>query len=97
MEESTLRALFWRRFKRNRLAVAGGVVVLLLFVVAIGAPLIAPYDPNAIDVRNILEPPSGSHLFGTDDLGRDILSRVIYGSWVSLLVGFVAVGIATVI
>jgi len=48
-------------------------------------------------VRNILEPPGLSHLFGTDDLGRDILSRVIYGSWVSLLVGFVAVGIATVI
>lgn len=95
--EATPRALFWRRFKRNRLALTGGIVVLLLFIVAIASPLIAPYDPNAIDVRNILEPPGLSHLFGTDDLGRDILSRVIYGSWVSLLVGFVAVGIATVI
>jgi len=95
--EATPRALFWRRFKRNRLALTGGIVVLLLFIVAIAAPLIAPYDPNAIDVRNILDPPGLSHLFGTDDLGRDILSRVIYGSWVSLLVGFVAVGIATVI
>ncbi|MCP3678566.1 MAG: ABC transporter permease [Deltaproteobacteria bacterium] len=97
VEEATPRALFWRRFKRNRLALTGGIVVLLLFIVAIASPIIAPYDPNAIDVRNILEPPGLSHLFGTDDLGRDILSRVIYGSWVSLLVGFVAVGIATVI
>ena len=97
VREATPRALFWRRFKRNRLALTGGIVVLLLFIVAIASPLIAPYDPNAIDVRNILEPPGLSHLFGTDDLGRDILSRVIYGSWVSLLVGFVAVGIATVI
>jgi peptide/nickel transport system permease protein len=97
MERATLKKLFWLRFKKNRLAIIGGVVVVILFTIALLAPLIAPYDPNRIDVRSMLEPPSLNHLFGTDDLGRDILSRVIYGSWVSLMVGFVAVGIATVI
>ncbi|HCC69499.1 MAG TPA: peptide ABC transporter permease [Nitrospiraceae bacterium] len=89
--------LVWRRFKKNRLAVAGGVVVLMLFIIAIFAPLISPYDPNAIDRRHILEPPSLSHPFGTDELGRDILSRVIWGARISLSVGFVAIGIATII
>jgi peptide/nickel transport system permease protein len=89
--------LFWQRFKRNKLAVAGGIMVALLFCVAIFAPLIAPYDPNEIDRHQILEPPSSRHLLGTDDLGRDVFSRVIYGSRISLAVGFVAVGIATFI
>jgi len=71
--------------------------VFLLFAIAVLAPLIAPYDPSAIDVKHVLEPPSSKHPFGTDDLGRDILSRVIHGSWISLQVGFVAVGIATII
>lgn len=89
--------MFWKRFKKNRLAVLGGVIVLLLFFIAIFAPVLSPYDPNAIDVRHILEPPGLKHPFGTDDLGRDILSRVLWGSRISLSVGFVAVGIATVI
>lgn len=97
MNQSTLKSLFWRRFKKNRLAVIGGIVVICLFTVAVFAPYIAPYNPNAIDVRHVLEAPSMSHPFGTDDLGRDILSRVIHGSWISLQVGFVAVGIATII
>ena len=71
--------------------------MFLLFAIAVLAPLIAPYDPSAIDVKHVLEPPSSKHPFGTDDLGRDILSRVIHGSWISLQVGFVAVGIATII
>lgn len=97
MAQSTLINLFWRRFKKNRLAVIGGIIVLCLFAVAVFAPFIAPYNPNAIDVKHVLEAPSISHPFGTDDLGRDILSRVIHGSWISLQVGFVAVGIATII
>lgn len=97
MEQSTLKSLFWRRFKKNRLAIAGGVIVLFLFIVALFAPFIAPHDPDAINVRHVLEAPNLAHPFGTDDLGRDILSRVIYGSRISLAVGFVAVGIATVI
>ncbi|MBI5676796.1 MAG: ABC transporter permease [Nitrospirae bacterium] len=89
--------IFWKRFKQNRLATAGGVMVLLLFIVAAFAPLISPFDPNEIDRNSILEPPSEVHILGTDDLGRDVFSRMIFGSWISLAVGFVAVGIATFI
>ena len=89
--------IFWQRFKKNRLAVAGGVVVLILFIIAIFASLISPYDPNVIDKKHVLEPPSLKHPFGTDELGRDIMSRVIWGSRISISVGFVAVGIATII
>jgi peptide/nickel transport system permease protein len=91
---SYLYAVVWRRMKRNRLALAGGCVVLLLFVVSLLAPLIAPADPNAIDAWHVLSPPSWHHWFGTDELGRDVFSRMIYGSRISLKVGFVAVGIA---
>ena len=97
MEQSTLQSLFWHRFKKNRLAVFGGIIVLLLFTIAVFAPFVAPYNPDAINVKHVLEAPSFSHPFGTDDLGRDIFSRVIYGSRISLAVGFVAVGIATII
>jgi peptide/nickel transport system permease protein len=90
-------SIFWRRFRRNRLAVAGAVVVAFLFIIAIAAPLISPYDPNEIDRAHILEPPGPEHPLGTDDLGRDVLSRMIYGSRISLSVGFVAVGIATIV
>ncbi|MBU2551916.1 MAG: ABC transporter permease [Proteobacteria bacterium] len=88
---------FWRRFRKNRLALAGGVVVLALFAVSFLAPWLSPYDPAFIDVKSVLEGPSRAHPFGTDNLGRDVLSRMIWGSRISLKVGFVAVGIATVI
>ena len=89
--------IFWRRFKRNRLALFGAVIILSLAVTAIIAPLIAPFDPNQQDILHRLEPPSARHFLGTDDLGRDLLSRIIYGTRVSLLVGFVAVGIAIMV
>ncbi len=88
---------FWRALSRNRLAVAAGVLVLVLAVVAVLAPVLAPWDPNRPDTRKILEPPSARHWLGTDQLGRDVLSRMLYGSRVSLAVGFVSVSIATVI
>jgi peptide/nickel transport system permease protein len=88
---------FWRTFARNQLAVIGGVVVSILVLVALFAPAIAPWDPNRPDTKRVFAPPSKSHWFGTDQLGRDVLSRVVYGSRVSLAVGFVSVGIATVI
>jgi peptide/nickel transport system permease protein len=91
------KRLFWQRFKKNKLAVTGGVVVLFLFFIAFFAPYISPYDPNAIDRKQILEPPGILHPLGTDNLGRDVISRIIYGSRISLAVGFVAVGIATFI
>ncbi|MCX5890098.1 MAG: ABC transporter permease [Deltaproteobacteria bacterium] len=88
---------FWSRLRRNRMAVAGLVLVVGLFAVALLAPWLAPYDPNFIDLKQVLMPPSPAHLLGTDTLGRDVLSRVIFGARISLLVGFVAVGIATLI
>ncbi len=88
---------FWSRFFRDRLAVAGLVIVLSFFALSILTPVIAPYDPSAIDVNSILMPPSARHLFGTDDLGRDVFTRMLYGAGISLKVGFVAVGIATII
>jgi peptide/nickel transport system permease protein len=88
---------FWKAFRRNKLAVIGGIVVACLGLLAVLAPAISPWDPNRPDVRKILEPPSGRHLFGTDQLGRDVLSRMLHGSQVSLAVGFVSVGIAATI
>ena len=88
---------FWRTFARNQLAVAGGVVVAALVLLAVLAPVLAPWDPNRTDTRRVLDSPSRAHWFGTDQLGRDVLSRVLYGSRVSLAVGFVSVGIATLI
>ena len=88
---------FRARFFRDKLAVAGLITVLFFFLVSVGAPLLAPYDPNAIDVAKVLDAPSPSHPFGTDELGRDVLSRMIYGAGISLEVGFVAVGIASLI
>jgi peptide/nickel transport system permease protein len=88
---------FWRAFSRNRLALIGGVVVVCLAGLALLAPFISPWDPNRPDVRQILDQPSGNHLFGTDQLGRDVLSRMLYGARVSLAVGFVSVSIATAI
>lgn len=90
------RRLFWKRFSRNKLALAGSIIVAFLFFVAILAPLVSPYDPNDIDRKHILEPPGIQHPLGTDDLGRDVLSRMIWGSQISLSVGFVAVGISVV-
>src|SRR5262245_21097846 len=88
---------FWRTFSRNQLAVAGGAVVGILVLIAIFAPVLAPWNPNRPDTKKVLAPPSRSHWLGTDQLGRDVLSRVLYGSRVSLAVGFVSVGIATAI
>jgi len=95
--QETLSLLFWKRFRKNKLALLGAVIVLFLFVVAVSAPWIAPYDPGQIQIKRVLEEPSVKHPFGTDPLGRDVFSRMIWGSRISLMVGFVAVGIATAI
>jgi peptide/nickel transport system permease protein len=93
---STMKA-FWTALARNRLALVGGTVVVVLALLAILAPAVAPWDPNRPDVKKILDPPSKRHWFGTDQLGRDVLSRMLYGARVSLAVGFVSVGIAALI
>jgi len=87
----------WRRLKRNRAAIVGGIIVLLFVSIALLAPQISPYPPNEGDLTKRLKPPSGEHLLGTDPLGRDLLSRVIYGARISLQIQIVAVSIAMVI
>lgn len=90
-------SFFWNRFHRNKLGLFGAGIVLVLFFIALLAPWVSPHDPTDIDHEHILSRPDPHHWFGTDRLGRDVLSRVIWGSRISLLVGFVAVGIATFI
>ena len=82
---------------QNPLTLIGFIIISSILLLAAIAPLIAPYDPNAIDVKAILLAPSQLHLMGTDGLGRDVFSRMLYGARISLMVGFVAVGIATLI
>ncbi|MFO0753289.1 MAG: ABC transporter permease [Thermodesulfovibrionales bacterium] len=89
--------IVWTRFRKNPLSVAGLVIILILASLAVLAPLVAPYEPTRIDVYNVLSSPTAAHPFGTDELGRDVLSRMIWGSRVSLRVGFIAVGIAITI
>ncbi len=83
-----------RRLSRNPLAVAGAAVVLFFCVLALFPWLVSSHDPNRIDILKILEPPSGAHPLGTDDLGRDVLARMLHGARISLSVGFVAESIA---
>src|SRR5712691_1821971 len=90
------RAL-WTVIKRKPLGMASAALILLLVLTAIFADVLAPYDPLAAQPEIRLAPPSRAHLFGTDDIGRDVFSRVIYGSRISLWVGLLAVGIGTVI
>ncbi|MBI9081552.1 MAG: ABC transporter permease [Pseudodesulfovibrio sp.] len=84
-------------WSRHALLAIGGLIVGLMSLGAVLAPLLAPYDPNFINVDTLLLPPSWSHFMGTDALGRDVFSRILFGGRVSLWVGFVAVGIATAI
>ena len=91
------RATFWHRFLRERFAMAGLIFLLLVIAAAIFAPLIAPYEPNTQNLDLINAGPSLAHWFGTDDLGRDILSRLIWGGRTSLRATFEIVGVAAVI
>ncbi|MBI3320958.1 MAG: ABC transporter permease [Candidatus Omnitrophica bacterium] len=81
----------------NRLALAGGLLLLALALAAVAAPWIAPHDPLRVHLHEALRGPSAAYPLGTDQLGRDVLSRLIYGARISLVVGFTAVGIAVVI
>lgn len=85
-----------RRRPLNRMALGGGIVVAAMFILALCAPLL-PGDPGAVDISRQLQPPGPDAWLGTDDLGRDVFVRIAYGARISLLVGFVAVGIATFI
>ena len=96
MTDSGLRRRL-RLFLRNQGAMAGLAIVALLTIVAFFAPQVAPYNPNAVAIQRRFQPPSGEHVFGTDNLGRDVLSRVIFATRISLLVGVVSVAISGVV
>lgn len=84
----------WRRMLRQPLAIVSGTIVLLLIFTALFGPMLAPYGPNEINMANTFAPPSLNHPFGTDDFGRDVLSRILVGARVSLQVGLIAVSLS---
>lgn len=84
---------FFRRFGRSRGAQIGFGITISLVILAAGAPVLSPVEPNAMEMTEILQPPSGEHYFGTDDFGRDIFTRVLYGGRISILVGLLVSGL----
>lgn len=93
---STIRD-FWIRFRKNRLAVAAAAYLILVHILSFLAPIIAPYSSEAIDLSATLVKFSGDHWIGTDESGRDVLTRLLYGGRVSLIVGLVSVIVSTVV
>lgn len=89
--------LVWRRFRRNKLALIGMGMMTIIVLMGIFAPLLATHDPNRIHMGQFRQPPSDDHILGTDSLGRDVWSRLVYGSRVSMTVGITAVSIYIVI
>lgn len=87
----------WRRYRRSWQAMLGLVMFLILVFAAVFAPVISRYDPNRQDYFNLLAKPSAEHWFGTDELGRDIFARIVYGARISLSVGLIAVSISLVL
>lgn len=90
----TMLRLIVRRFMRHHLAVAGLIVLCVLVLSALFASIIAPYDPDALSTSEKLQGPSAAHWFGTDDVGRDIFSRVLHGGRISLVIGLAATSVA---
>lgn len=91
------KSIFKSSFFKNYLAVVAGVVIIFIVLMALFAPLVAPFDPNDQDLSRSLQPASGDHLFGTDKQGRDIFSRIVYGARITILGAVFVVAIATVI
>lgn len=95
-EQISMGRMVWRRFRRHRGAVLGAIILTIIIVSCLLAPL-SPYDPEKSDLTSALQPPSWQHPFGTDPLGRDMLTRVLYGGRISLFVGFMVVIITLLI
>ena len=89
-------AEIWRRFKKSKTAIIGLIMLSVLVLLAIFADVITPYDAEKSDAANRLQLPSWEHLFGTDELGRDIFTRIAMGTRISLLVGIVSVTVSAV-
>jgi len=90
LDHENMAAMIWRRFRKHPGAIVGAVVLVIIILSTILVPL-SPYDPEKSDLKNRLQPPSWEHPFGTDPLGRDMLTRILYGGRISLLVGLMVV------
>ena len=97
VREQSLFLFFWMRFRRHVTAMLGGIIMLIMTIVIAFAPVFSPYDPFDQDLLNRLQPPSAEHWMGTDDLGRDMLTRILYGGRISLSVGLLAMGVSIVL
>jgi peptide/nickel transport system permease protein len=93
----TMGQMAWRAFRRHKPAMAGSAIILIFVLAAIFASYISPYDPEKTDLDNLLAPPSAEHLMGTDELGRDLLTRLLYGGRVSLSIGVMAMALAVIV
>ena len=96
-DRTATRGTAWQRLHGEPMGLLGLIIVVALTASAVLAGVIAPYDPSAIDIANRFEPPSNSHLFGTDQLGRDVFSRVLYGGRIALIVAITSTGSAATI
>ncbi|HSR33875.1 MAG TPA: oligopeptide ABC transporter permease [Anaerolineae bacterium] len=96
-EEQTMAQMVWRAYRRHKPAMVGTIIVLILALAAVFAPLLTPYDPEKTDLDHMLQPPSASHPMGTDELGRDLLTRILYGGRVSLSIGVMAMALAVLV
>jgi peptide/nickel transport system permease protein len=96
-EEQSMAQMVWRAFRRHKPAMVGLTIMIVLALAAILAPVISPYDPNKTELSRMLEKPSAEHWMGTDELGRDLLTRILYGGRISLSIGVMAMSLAVVV
>jgi peptide/nickel transport system permease protein len=96
-QSTSMLKIIFRQYIKNKLAIAGAIVIIILSVAAIFSPLLTRFDPDAINLNEIYQPPSWHHPFGTDMNGRDVFARVLYGARISMSVGFISSGLAGLI
>lgn len=95
--EQTMTQLVWQSYRRHKPAMVGTVIILIFVLGAVFAPQLSPYDPEKTNLDAMLQPPSSEHLMGTDELGRDLLTRIMYGGRVSLSIGVMAMTLAVIV
>ena len=96
-KEQTMGQLIWHSYRRHKPAMIGTAIILIFALAAIFAPYISPWDPKKTNLDAMLQPPSAEHIMGTDELGRDLLTRILYGGRVSLSIGVMAMALAVVV